>query len=85
MTTDHKHAGTVSYVSYTPVWVCADDCPACAENTHELAEIAALHDAAPAMYRALKAISSNEWIMLDVFSQATRQLVREAIRQAEAR
>lgn len=46
-------------------------------------EGARLREAAPAMYRALKAINANEYVMLDVFSQATRQLVIEALRKAE--
>ena len=53
------------------------------EERQALDEIARLHDAAPAMYHALKAISAHEYVMMDVFSSATRQLVIEALRLAE--
>ena len=55
------------------------------EERQALEEIARLHDAAPAMYRALKAINAHEYVMMHVYSQATRQLIIEALRLAEGK
>ena len=55
------------------------------EEANNLDEISRLHDAAPAMYRALKTLSANDHVMLDVLSSATRQIIIEALRLAEGK